>query len=200
MDTAQITLIPAIRTRCSPRAFTDEGIAGETLLRLFEAARWAASSYNEQPWRFIIASRHEPGFRLLAECLVEGNAWAAKAPVLMLSLARKTFTANGVENRHAWHDVGAAMATLSLQAAELGLQIHQMAGFNVQQVQTSCQIPAEFTPIAMSAIGRQGDAAQLPAKLQVLETAVRRRRPLTELISGEVFGTPPSWLTEGEPF
>ena len=199
MDTAQLPLIPAIRSRRSPRAFADEGVAGETLLQLFEAARWAASSFNEQPWRFIIASRHEPGFRLLADCLVEANAWATKAPVLMLSIAKKTFTANGTENRHAWHDVGAAMANLSLQAAELGLQVHQMAGFNVQQAQTACRIPADFTPVAMAALGRPGDPAQLSAKLQASEIAIRSRRPLSDLISGEMFGKPPGWLHAGEP-
>ena len=122
-----------LRQRWSPLAFSEQLVEPEKLGSVLEAARWAASSYNEQPWSFIVATKeNQAEFDRLLGCLAEGNqVWARNAPVLMMSVAKLYFERNGVENRHAFHDVGAAAASLAIQAMANGLFIHQMAGFDV---------------------------------------------------------------------
>lgn len=183
-------LIAPISERWSPRSFAPEGLSQDELATLFEAARWAASSFNEQPWRFIIATRSEPSFTLLASCLVEANHWAVNAPVLILSIAHRTFTRNGNENRHAWHDVGLAVGSISIQAAAMGLQLHQMAGFTPELARSLFSIPEDFDPVAMTAIGRPGDPLQLPEELRTAELAQRGRLPLRDLVFSKTFGCP----------
>ena len=123
-----------IRDRWSPRAFLDKAVEPERLLSLLEAARWAPSSYNEQPWIFLVATKEQPEeFEKMLGCLVEGNqGWAKAAPVLMISVAKLSFTKNNKENRCALHDVGLASAMLTLQAVELGLVTHGMAGIEIE--------------------------------------------------------------------
>ena len=120
---------PLIKKRWSPRAFSEVQIDRDLLRQLFDAARWAPSSFNEQPWRYIVVRKGEPAFADAVAGLVEANqTWAASAPVLGFSLARSNFSRNDKPNRHAWHDLGAASAQLAIQAASIGLMIHQMAG------------------------------------------------------------------------
>lgn len=188
MDILATPLIDPIRERWSPRSFTPQAVSPIELATLFEAARWSASSFNEQPWRFIVAARNEPSFTQLANCLVEANQWAANAPVLILSMAQRTFTKNAQDNRHAWHDVGLAVGSLSIQATAMGLQLHQMAGFNPESARAHFFIPNEFDPVAMMALGRPGDPDQLPEKLRADEVKQRGRRPLSELVFSERFG------------
>jgi nitroreductase len=128
-----------LRQRWSPIAFSEQQVEQELLRSVLEAARWAASSYNEQPWSFIVAtSDNQEEFNRLLSCLAEGNQiWAQNAPVLMISVAKLSFERNGVENRHAFHDVGAALANLAIQATANGLFIHQMAGFDVPKSRSS---------------------------------------------------------------
>ncbi len=173
-----------IRQRWSPLAFSNRLVEQELLCSVLEAARWAASSYNEQPWSFIIATKdNEAEFERLLSCLAEGNQeWARNAPVLMLSVARLHFERNGVENRHAFHDVGAAAATLAIQAAALGLFIHQMAGFNVEKTRELFSIPAGYEPVAAIALGYQGDAQTLSERLQQREVAPRNRKVLAKFV------------------
>jgi nitroreductase len=144
-----------IAGRWSPRTFADRPVEPEKLASIFEAARRAASCFNEQPWRFVWAPREEKElFAGLAESLVEKNRdWADKAPVLFLSVAARYFANGGKENRHARHDVGLAMGNLTLQAASVGLMVHQMAGFDAARARENLNIPDEFEPVAMVAVG-----------------------------------------------
>lgn len=173
-----------IRQRWSPLGFSNRLVEQELLCTVLEAARWAASSYNEQPWSFIIATKdNEAEFERLLSCLAEGNQeWARNAPVLMLSVARLHFERNGVENRHAFHDVGAAAATLAIQAAALGLFIHQMAGFDVEKARELFSIPAGYQPVALIALGYQGEPQTLSEKLQQREVAPRNRKVLAKFV------------------
>ena len=180
-----------IAERWSPRAFADRPVATELLGSLLEAARWAPSCFNAQPWRYLVARREDAeGFERLAACLVEGNAWAREAPVLMLAVARTTFEHNGKPNRHAWHDVGLASQSLALQAQALGLATHQMAGFDADRARKLLGIPAGFEPVAMIAVGHPGEAGALPGPLAERERTPRGRRPLEELAFGPAWGEP----------
>ena len=173
-----------LRQRWSPRAFSDRRVEPDTLRSLFEAARWAPSSNNEQPWSFIVATKDDQAehSRLLS-CLVEGNSlWAQHAPVLMGSIARMSFEDDGKPNRHAFHDVGQAVANLIVQATALGLMAHQMAGFHPDKVKELYSVPKEFEPVAAIALGYPGDPQSLPDKLRTRELAPRERKHLTEFV------------------
>jgi nitroreductase len=173
-----------IAHRWSPRAFDERPVEPDKLKSLFEAARWAPSSNNEQPWRFIIASKNNPAEhdRLLA-CLVEVNRkWAFRAPVLMLSVASVHFEDDGKPNRHAFYDTGMGVENLVLQATALGLRVHQMAGFDVQKARETCLIPTGFDPVAMIAIGYPGDPAVLPDSLREREMKPRERQPIGDFV------------------
>jgi nitroreductase len=172
-----------IEDRWSPRAFADTPVAPETLGSLMEAARWAPSCFNEQPWRFIVETQNEPeGYQRLLECLVPFNqSWAGKAPVLMLSVARTHFSQNDKPNRHAEHDVGLATESLTLQAQALGLAVHQMAGFDDEAARKAYAIPDGYQPVAAIAVGYPGRADGLDEKLAERERAPRVRKPLEEI-------------------
>ncbi len=181
-----------IAARQSPLAFQDRAVAPVILGSLFEAARWAPSSFNEQPWYFAVARREDrDGFERLASCLVEANArWATKAPVLALSIAKLSFARNGKPNRHAWHDVGLAVGGLLVQAQALGLGVHQMAGFDPVRARTALAIPPGCEPVAMIAIGFPDTADALPPDLAERERAPRARQQLASFVFGARFGTP----------
>jgi nitroreductase len=185
-------VIGPIRHRWSPRAFLDKSVPTDVLRVLLEAARWAASCFNEQPWRLVVARREEPEAfeKLLGVLAPKNQAWAKHAPVLMLSVARKNFTHNQKPNRHALHDTGAAMATMAIQAAAMGLQIHQMAGFDVARAQVVFGIPDDYEPGAAIALGYPGPAAAAPVDFQAGEMAKRIRRPLAETVFSTTWGTP----------
>ncbi|WP_410500478.1 nitroreductase family protein [Chroococcidiopsis sp. SAG 2025] len=187
MDKAAQTRYPIhdlLRQRWSPLAFSARLVEPEKLHSVLEAASWAASSFNEQPWSFIVAtSENKVEFERLLSCLAEGNQeWARNAPILMLSVAKLNFEYNGVENRHAFHDVGAASTTLAIQAAALGLLIHQMAGFDVPKAKEIYRIPEGYEPVAAIALGYFGDPQTLSEKLQQRENASRKRKPLEEFV------------------
>jgi nitroreductase len=178
--------------RWSPRAFADRPVEEQKLRHLFEAARWAASSYNEQPWTYIVATREHPAeFQRMLSCLVEFNqSWAKAASVLAISVARTKFRENGSPNRHAQHDVGAASTTLALEAVALGLAVHQMAGFDPELARKIYHIPVDCEPMAAMAIGYPGHPDALPEKLRERETAPRVRRPISEFVYSGDWGTP----------
>ena len=173
-----------IARRWSPRAFDERPVEQETLKSLFEAARWAPSSNNEQPWRFIVASKEtSTDYDRLFACLVEGNRkWAFRAPVLILSVASLLFEDDGKPNRHALHDTGMAAENFVLQATALGLQAHQMAGFDTQKARETCLIPTGFDPVAMIALGYPGDPAVLPDYLREREIKPRERQPIGDFV------------------
>lgn len=191
----QYPIHDALRRRWSPRAFDDRPIEPEKLRSLFEAARWAPSSNNEQPWRFLVATKENATeYARLFDCLVEGNQkWAHRAPALLLSVAKLQFE-DGSTNRHALHDTGMATENLVLQATALGLVGHQMAGFRIDQARTDCKIPAGYEPVAIIAVGYPGDSAQLSERLRARETQPRVRKPLTAIVYSTTWEQPSTLL------
>ncbi len=168
-----------LKCRWSPRAFDERVVEADKLRSLFEAARWAPSSNNEQPWRFLVATKeNKTEWDRLFHCLVEGNQrWANLAPVLMLSVGKMTFD-DGSPNRHAFHDVGLAAENLILQATALGLVCHQMAGFHVDKAREDLGVPDGYEPVAIIALGYPGEAAVLPDRLREREMQPRSRKPI----------------------
>ncbi|MGB8474874.1 MAG: nitroreductase family protein [Candidatus Acidiferrum sp.] len=179
-----------IRNRWSPRAFSDQLVEPAVLASLFEAARWAPSSSNEQPWAYLVATKDDAeNFTKTLSVLVEFNAgWAKHAPVLALAVSELKFHANGSPNRNAFYDTGAATALLSVEATARGLSVHQMAGFDPVRAKQVFEIPADWEPIAAIAIGYPGDHQSLPEKLRDREVAPRTRKPLSEFVMSGRWG------------
>ncbi len=179
-----------IRERWSPRAFAVKPVPRDVLRSIFEAARWAPSSNNEQPWAYIVASRDDnASFEKTLSVLVEFNAnWAKGAPVLAIAVARLTFAKNNVPNRNAQYDTGAATALLSVEATARGLAVHQMAGFDPEKARQVFGIPAGWEAIAAIAIGYPGDPASLPQPLHDREMAPRTRKPINEFVMAGHWG------------
>ena len=176
-------MLEPILHRWSPRAFADRDVPAEDLKKVFEAARWAASSYNEQPWRFVVGRRGDSTYTKIMDALVPFNqSWAKSAPVLVLSVARRHFTHNGNLNLHAWHDTGAAMANFAVQATALGLRTHSMAGFDHDKAKAAFEIPDDFDTVAVTALGYQGDPETLPQEMRSGEQQPRERKDLKELV------------------
>jgi nitroreductase len=175
---------PLIAGRRSTLAFASTSVEPETLAGLMEAARWAPSSMNEQPWSFIVATKaNKYDFDRMLRCLAEFNVqWAQHAPVLVLSVAKLTFASTGETNRHAFHDVGQAIANLTFQATVSGLVVHQIAGFDVEKARREFSIPPDHEPVAVVAIGYPGSPASLPEKLRKKDASPRRRKPLTNFV------------------
>lgn len=188
----QFPIHELIRRRWSPRAYSTRRVDPAHLGSLLEAARWGASCFNQQPWHFLVATQDEPGdFNRLLNCLAESNkAWARRAPVLMLSVAKLTFDEGGQPNRHALHDVGFALGNLCLQATALGLVVHQMAGFDEIKARDIFRIPEGYEPVAAIAIGYQDDPGVLSEKLQARERAPRLRKPLNTFVFSGTWGVP----------
>jgi nitroreductase len=180
---AQHQIHDLLARRWSPRAFADRPVAPDILKSLWEAARWAPSSANEQPWSFIVATRDDQEeFSRMLGCLVEGNQiWAKQAPVLMVSVAAR-LDRDKDPNAHAWYDVGQAVADLSVQATALGLFVHQMAGILPDKIRELYQIPDSHEPVTGLALGYPGAPEQLPDKLRQRETAPRTRKPISEFV------------------
>lgn len=166
-----------IKNRRSLRAYDTRPIEPEKIHSLFEAVRWAPSSSNEQPWRYIYATKEQPElWQKLFDCLSDGNKiWAKDAPLLMLSLTRRNFVSSDRPNNFANYDLGAANSFLSLQAVELGLQLRQMAGYSQAKAKESLNISDEFAMGTMIAIGYPGNPEALPQVLRVRELAPRER-------------------------
>ena len=169
--------------RWSPRAFADRPVSEEQLRSIFEAAGWAASSYNEQPWRFIVGRKGDETYRKIFDALLPLNQeWTKGAPVLYASWMKKTFTHNGSPNGVAMHDVGAASANASLEATALGLHTHGMAGFDKGKLREAFAVPEGFDPVACWALGYLGDPETLPEHFREAELKPRTRKPLGEVV------------------
>ena len=179
-----------IARRWSPRMFSDKRVPAETIRSLLEAARWAASCFNEQPWAFLIASvdqaeEHER----MAACLVDANrAWAEKAPLLMISVAALQFARNGKPNRHAYHDVGQAVAGLTFQAMAQGLFVHQMAGIHADRIREEYALPEGYEPVAGIAVGYPWQAGSPPEDLAAREAAPRSRKTQDAFVFSKSWG------------
>lgn len=173
-----------IAERWSPRAFSDKPVAPNVLQSLFEAARWAPSSSNEQPWGYIVATKDDAeNFAKLVSVLVPSNVtWAQHAPVLALAVAELAFAKSGSPNRNAQYDVGAASAWLTVEATSRGLFVHQMGGYDHDKARQVFQIPADWDPIAAMAIGYPGDPDSLPQPLRDREVAPRTRKPISQFV------------------
>jgi nitroreductase len=187
-----------ISKRWSPRAFSDRAVEREKLLSLMEAARWAPSSFNEQPWRFIIATKDDrEEFDRMLGCLNEFNQqWAISAPVLLITVASDTFKKNGKPNEYSFHDVGLAMGNLTTQATAHDMYVHQMAGIKPDKIREVYDIPEGFTPVAAAAIGYAGEIDRIPESMHKAETSERKRKPLDELVFSGSFGTSSGLLVD----
>jgi nitroreductase len=178
--------------RWSPHAFADKPLPPGAITTILDAARWSASSHNEQPWRYLVVTKDHPEeFNRLSACLSDNNRrWAPRAPALLLASYRRTHSDDGEPNRHAQHDLGQANSALALQAAALGLAIRPMGAFNRDAARAAFAIPEEYQPWLVLAFGWPGTPDQLPNDLQELEQAPRRRRPLGEIAFDGQWGKP----------
>jgi nitroreductase len=168
--------------RWSPRAMSGQPLTEKELLTLFEAARWAPSTFNEQEWRFLYARRDTSHWPIFFGLLMEANqVWCQKAAVLVVALARKTFSRNGKPNSVFLFDTGSAWENLALQATAMGLVAHGMAGFDFERARTELRVPDDFAVAAMFALGRPGNPDDLPAEAREREVP-SPRRPVRESI------------------
>ena len=175
-------LLPVIAARWSPRAFDpDRPVREDEMLSLLEAARWSASSNNLQPWRLAWAPRGEAAFAAILDCLNPGNrVWAGRAGALVVGCAVPD-RPDGAPNRHAAHDLGQALAQLALQAAGMGLGVHQMGGFDAERMRAALRVPDGVDPYTAVAVGWPGDPALLDEAARAREAAPRERLPLAEV-------------------
>ncbi|HWA32953.1 MAG TPA: nitroreductase family protein [Cyclobacteriaceae bacterium] len=181
-------VLDVIQHRRSRRAYSDQPIEPEKIKSLFEAARWAPSSMNDQPWAYIYATKGQPLWDRLFDALNDSNkVWAKDAHLLVLSLARKTFAMNGTPNSAAKYDLGQANAFLTLQATHLGLNIHQMGGFDHEKVVVNLNIPDGYELGVIMAIGYYGDPESLSDNLRQREMAPRQRYVQNEFVMNKAF-------------
>jgi nitroreductase len=181
-----------LATRWSPYAFQDRPVPEADLLSVFEAARWAASSFNEQPWTYIVATKDDPEqFQRVLSCLVDFNqAWARAAPVLALGVASLRFARNGQVNRAAVHDLGLAAGNLLVEATARGLFVHQMLGIHPDKARQTFDIPEGFEAWTAIAIGYRGEPTTLPDGLRERELMTRQRKPLSQFVFSGKWGSP----------
>ena len=186
-----------IRQRYSARGFSGAPVGDAALRSIFEAARWSASSYNDQPWRFVVARPDEPGeFERMLDCLISFNrTWAQRAGALVLSLVLPNFSIDGKlqgkPNAHALHDVGLAVGQMTFQASALGLAVRQMAGFHADKVRDTYALPESVEPVSVIAIGYPMTEDELPDSIRARELAPREaRRPQEEFVFRRGWGQP----------
>lgn len=185
-----------ISTRWSPYSFDQRAVTDEDLRSLFEAVRWAPSSYNEQPWSYIVATNKDPDeFQRLLSCLVDANqTWAKMAPVLALTVTRLAFTRNNKPNRAAIHDLGLASANLVFEATARSLVVHQMIGILPDKARELYEIPEGHEPLTAIAIGYAGDPSALKEPLRERDLARRPRKLLQEFLFSGKWGNRSSLL------
>jgi nitroreductase len=184
-------ILEVITERWSPYGFDSKAVPVGDLRSLFEAARWAASSFNEQPWRYIVATKDDADeFERILSCLTEANqSWAKAVPVLALGIARLNFTRNGKPNGVAIHDLGQASATLALEATARGLSVHQMRGILPERARELYGVPEDFEVVTAIAIGYAADPESLPPDVKKTDTTPRKRKPISEFVFGGEWGT-----------
>jgi len=181
---------PIFLQRWSPRALSGEPITDAEMLTLFEAARWAPSTYNEQEWRFLYARRDTPQWPLFFDLLMEGNrAWCQRAALLSVIVAHKVFRRNGQPNPVHVFDSGLAFENLALQGTAMGLVVHGMAGFDFAKARTALSVPEDYAVSAMFAVGRPGDPTHLPPEIRERESP-SQRKPVREIICEGRFAFP----------
>ncbi len=184
-------VLPMVTQRWSPYCFDGRPVPGDLLLQCLEAARWSASSYNEQPWYFVLAERNnEESFEAMLSCLMEANqAWAKFAGALLIAVSKETFTHNNTPNRCHAYDLGQAVAHLSLQATSLGLHVHQMGGINPSRIRQLYAIPDGFVPQTAIAIGYAAtDLIPGQEALASRDTQPRNRKKISEFVYSGKWG------------
>ena len=184
-------IIPAIANRWSPMAFSESEVSAEIITDILEAARWAPSSFNEQPWRFLVMNKHDnsDSYDQLLDCLAPFNKkWAATVPILILVAAKTTFDRNGKVNKHALFDTGQAVANMIIQATESGLHSHQIGGVDFEKAHEVFKIDSDYELVDVIALGYQGNHLDLPEDMRKREEAPRSRKPLQEVAFHNRFG------------
>jgi len=176
-----------ISERYSPRAFSDQPITEDQIKIILKAASLAASSYNEQPWRFIYTLKsNQAAFDKMFNCVMEFNHdWAKHATALIVCVVKDNLSLNDKPNSHAWHDMGLAVGNLSMQALSMGIYIRQMGGFDAEIARNQLSIPEGYTPTSVIALGFLGDINKLPQHLQEREKTPKELRPLDSIIFDE---------------
>lgn len=183
-------MLELIKSRRSPRGFFDKSVSEEDLMKMFDAARWAASSYNGQPWRFIYAAKDKNPelYETLLNIMVEFNqAWAKAAPVLMLTMARVKYEHNEEDYKHSWHDLGLAMGNMAIMGESLGISMHIMGGFDADKARKDLNIPEKLEPVTMVAIGYGGMPGNLPLDIYKMEQVPRVRKEIEEIAFNKAF-------------
>lgn len=183
----EFSILPLLTDRWSPHSFSNQMVEKEKLQRLFEAARWSASSFNEQPWYFIYTSKNSDEYQAFLEPIIEFNYnWAKTAPILLYAIAQLQFKKNGKQNPHALYDLGAAVNNLALQATEEGLVLRQMAGFDSQLAKSKLNVPQEYQVCTAIALGYHGNTDELPENFKKQDQAPRVRKKIeTFVFKGE---------------
>lgn len=178
------TIHPLLRERWSPRAFSAQSIAPETMATILEAALWAPSAMNEQPWRYAYALKeNEAGFAQLVELLAPGNAaWAKKAAALVVCSTKMTYTLNNKPNVNAFHDAGMANQNLAIQALAEGVYVHFMEGFDKAKAASLLGLAEDMQPVCMIALGYLGEAESLDEPYLSRERAARTRKPMEDML------------------
>ncbi|WP_239461408.1 nitroreductase family protein [Occallatibacter savannae] len=180
-------VLPVFLERWSPRAFADRDVPAAVLKTIFEAGRWAPSSYNEQPWRFFVGHRGSETYKKILDSLVPFNQeWAKSAPVLIMGVAKTRFSHNDSPNHYALHDLGAAMALIAVQATASGLAAHQMGGFDQTKAREAFAIPEVYAIGSVMALGYHGELSDMPESFQAQEQAPRSRKALSEIVLAEM--------------
>lgn len=172
-----------MKKRWSPRAFDPRPIEEEKIMRLFEAARWAPSAHNDQPWRFVLGIKGDKKYQKILDSLVEWNQrWAKNAPILILNATRKKFSFKDELNNTARYDLGQAVFAMSIEAVNQGLVSHQMSGFDPKKAETDLSLPDDYEAVSVIAVGYHGDKELLPDDLKKAEIRERVRTPLKQLL------------------
>ncbi|MFA8299949.1 MAG: nitroreductase family protein [Hyphomicrobiales bacterium] len=177
-----------LRIRWSPRAFADKKIDDSIIKRLFEAARWAPSAFNEQPWRYIFGIKGTKSYEKIREVLIEFNQiWTETAPLLILNITKQNFTLNNHPNHTCEYDLGQSVANISIEAIENGLYSHQMSGFDSDKAKDIFDIPDGYHAVSVIAIGYLGDPDSLPENMREMETRERERNDFNSFVFTEEF-------------
>ncbi len=180
-------LLESISKRHSPRAFSNIKVEKEKLELLFEAARWAPSAYNNQPWRFFVADKYENAsfYDEIINCLTGFNkSWANTAPILIVTVVKTIFDHNNEPNKYAWYDLGLAVGNMLNQATEKGLYMHQMAGIEHDKIAKLLNLSLEYQPVTVIALGYIGNIEDLPTDIQKVENEKKRvRKQIAEIVN-----------------
>ena len=172
-----------ISDRWSPRAFDSVAVDYDKIHLLFEAAKWAPSSRNAQPWRFIFATNEMPDYKVFIDLMTEANQkWASTAPLLVMPLAQVISTYKNRPNRLAFYETGMAVGNLLAQATAMDLMVHQMSGYDHEKAKETLVIPTRYEPMSILAIGYKGEPANLPSDVAAWEKRERTRMEISKFL------------------